>query len=218
MKHFFTLASAAMIAGSVFATAFDEEVSKLNSLLAADAPIVNDILTVRQTEWNQSGHFSNLGYTASSTGAAYADGDTFAEVERLGMAGNIIRGVALNPDGSVIIQFTTGADYKTDSSNVYNTAFNQRLRGHYVKFIPFELRADTSDKVIVNASSDHKEIQIGGWLCETYAEGDLSTADYVIFKANKIIETSSGTMEQRLVSFANQLPAPFNKCANSNSY
>ena len=35
---------------------------------------MDKILTVRQIEWNQSGHFSNLGYTPASTGAAYADG------------------------------------------------------------------------------------------------------------------------------------------------
>jgi hypothetical protein len=35
MRHLLTLVGAAMISGSVFATAFDDEVSTLNALLAA---------------------------------------------------------------------------------------------------------------------------------------------------------------------------------------
>jgi hypothetical protein len=218
MRKFIVLAGSAMVAGMAYGTAFEDEVKIVSNLLAPDAAILDDILSIRESQWNASGYFTTLGYTPAQAGAAYADGDTFAEVEKLGFAGNIFRGIALNPDGTVIVQFTLGSDILTTNDKVYNSSFNARLRGHYVKFIPYQLRADQDDKVIVNDQSNHQQIHIGGWICETYAEGSLTTADYELFKAKDVIETVDGTMQERLVSFANQLPAPFNKCGNTNVY
>ena len=211
----------ATLASSAFAqTAFDSEVANVASLLSADAPILANLLENRKSEWNSTGEFANLGYDDGNADAveAFADGDTFTEVELMGFAGNIIDGVALNPDGTVIVQFAEGDDYSTDSSGqLTNPGYHTRLRGHYVKFIPFEVRADQSNKVIVTDSSNNEQIQISDWVCETY-DADLSTADYVLFKANRIIETSENTLAQRLVSFSSMLPAPFDKCANTNTY
>ena len=220
MKKILTMAGIATLATSAFSdTAFDSEVVKIKGLLGADGPILSDLLDIRKSEWNATGEFANLGYDDGNSDAveAFADGDTFTEVELMGLAGNIIDGVALNPDGSVIVQFAEGADYLTSSDKTYNPGYSTRLRGHYVKFIPFEVRGDQANKVIVTDSSNNEQIQISDWVCETY-DADLSTADYVLFKANKIIETSENTLAQRLVSFAHMLPAPFDKCANTNAY
>ena len=164
MKALLKITSVAMVAGSVYATTpFQEEVSVIYNLLAADAPILNDILEARATIWNDTGDFTTKGYR-NSHGGNYEDGDVFDEVRDMGMAGNIFRGVALNPDGTVVVQFANATDFNSRYENnnrsaSLGSAYNKRLRGHYVKFYPFSQSNNEDPKQIVSSLDDHQEIQ-----------------------------------------------------------
>jgi hypothetical protein len=64
-------------------------------------------------------------------------------------------------------------------------------------------------------------IKIDAWVCETYTEdatsySGISDRDYLMFKAQDFLETDDG-LGKKFVSFANELPAPFNKCVSADN-
>ena len=231
MKHFFKLASIAMATGSVYATTpFHEEVKVIHDLLAADAPILNDILEARATIWNDTGAFVNTGFTSADSSNNYVSGDDFAEVKEMGMGGNIFRGVALNADGTVLVQFASSDDFTSDAGGAYtnnsgsvslSSAYNKRLRGHYVVFHPIHHNYANGTISTISDTSNHQMIKIDAWVCETYTEdatsySGISDRDYLMFKAQDFLETDDG-LGKKFVSFANELPAPFNKCVSADN-
>ena len=222
MKKLLTIAGAATLATSAFAlTAFEEEALRIKALLANDGPILEDILEAHKAEWNNDGIFQVWGFTDADSDNVFDDGETRAEVEDMGLSGNVITGVMSSADGTIIIQMTEGGDFVATGTSGYlnNPGFSSRLDGKYVKLIPFQIQLDGT-KVVVNDSSSHTAVQIAGYTCQTY-EADKSTQDYDLFKANTMIDvngTTAGGLAERLVSFASYLPAPFDACVSADTY
>ena len=222
MKKILTIATLAVFSTPAFALdAFEEEALRIKALLHADAEIINQVLDKHMAEWNSTGIFQVWGFTDADSDSQFDDGEAFAEVEDMGLAGNVITGVTSNTDGTIIIQMIEGGSFVATGTSGYlnNPGFSKRLDGSYVKFIPFQLQLDGS-KVTVNASSDNDAVQIAGYTCQTYGS-NLSTQDYDLFKAYTMIDTNGATaggLAERLVSFAHYLEPPFDKCVSSDTY